>query len=297
MRRSVVLYALVCVGTLSITLSRVGGQAPARSDVTPNIELEKLGDGLYMLKGGGANSVMFVTDLGVVVVDTKLAGWGQSIVDRIKTVTGKPVTMLINTHLHRDHTGNNESFGTAIEIVAHENTRANMETMDEFKGTKVNFLPKLMFKDKMVLGAGKDRVELYYFGAGHTNGDAWVVFPSPRVMLAGDMFAGKQPPLIDRRFGGSGIAYPDTLTKAASVRNIDTVITGHSGVMTMADLQEYARFNKEFRDWVVDGFNRGLSVSEVVSGWKPSKKYKGYAAGEPERLRDNVEQMFRELLK
>jgi glyoxylase-like metal-dependent hydrolase (beta-lactamase superfamily II) len=137
----------------------------------------------------------------------------------------------------------------------------------------------------------------YYFGAGHTDGDAWVVFPALRVMHAGDMFAGKQPPLIDRRNGGSGLAYPDTLAKAAAVKAVDTVITGHSGLMTMADLQEYARFNLDFRDLVVDGFDRGRSVSEVVSQWKLPEKYKGYAAGDGQRLVDNVEQMFGELAK
>jgi glyoxylase-like metal-dependent hydrolase (beta-lactamase superfamily II) len=277
--------------------SPIRAQRPARSDLTSKLELEKLRDSLYLLKGGGGHSAVFVTDLGVVVVDTKLPGWGQPMIDRITTVTGRPVTMLINTHTHLDHTGSNEFFGTSVEIVAHENTRAGMETMDEFKGAKVNFLPKLMFKEKMVLGAGQDRIELHYFGRGHTNGDTWVVFPSQRVMYAGDMFAGKHPPLIDRRNGGSGIAYPDTLEKAASVKNIDAVITGHGGVMTMADLQEYARFNKEFRDLVVHGFNRGLGVTEVVNRWKPSDKYRGYAAGDAERLKDNVAQMFRELAK
>jgi len=298
MRRAFVLGALLALGGLSITLRAVFEQGPARGDQSPaKVEVEKIKDSLYLFKGGGGNSAVFLTDLGVVIVDTKLAGWGQPIVDKLKTITSKPVTMLINTHTHGDHTGSNEFFSTAVEIVAHENTRANMEKMDAFKGNKVNYLPKLMFKDRMSLGAGKDKIELYYFGAGHTDGDAWVVFPALRVMHAGDMFAGKQPPLIDRRNGGSGIAYPDTLAKAAAVKAVDTIITGHSGLTTMADLQEYARFNLDFRDLVVDGFDRGRSVSEVVSQWKLPEKYKGYAVGDGQRLVDNVEQMFGELAK
>ena len=84
---------------------------------------------------------MFITDGGVTIVDTKLAGWGQPILDEVKSVTNKPVTRIINTHTHGDHTGNNDFFGASVEIVAHENTKANMEKMDAFKGDKAKFLP------------------------------------------------------------------------------------------------------------------------------------------------------------
>ena len=70
---------------------------------------------------------MFITNDGVVVVDTKLAGWGQVLLDKIKTVTTKPVIRIINTHTHGDHTGSNNMFPAAVDIVAQENTKANME--------------------------------------------------------------------------------------------------------------------------------------------------------------------------
>ena len=43
----------------------------------------------------------------------------------------------------------------------------------------------------MTLGSGADQIDLHYFGRGHTNGDAWVVFPALRVVHAGDIFSGK----------------------------------------------------------------------------------------------------------
>ena len=74
-----------------------------------------------------------------------------------------------------------------------------MAKMDAFKGDKAQFLPKKTFKDKLTLGSGKDRIDLYYFGAGHTNGDALVVFPALRVLQTGDMFAWKDAPLLRPR--------------------------------------------------------------------------------------------------
>jgi glyoxylase-like metal-dependent hydrolase (beta-lactamase superfamily II) len=272
-----VLTALVAAGALAIA-ARGLAQDPAPG--AKIVELQKLKDNLYLLTGGGGNTAVFVTDLGVVVVDTKLAGWGQPLLDKIKTVTSKPVTTIINTHAHGDHTGSNEFFPTSVEIVAQENTRLNMDRQEAFKGTKVNYLPKLMFKDRMTLGSGKDRIDLYYFGAGHTNGDAWVVFPALRILHAGDMLGAKQPPPIDLDNGGSGIAYPDTLAKAAAtLKNIDTIIPGHGPLMTMRDLEEYAQFCRDFRDVVVSGYGHGLSIGESVEGWQvPAGKFHGYTA-------------------
>ena len=155
MTRVWVLTALVAAGAASLQVTGLSGQAPAEGPKV--VELQKLKDNLYLLTGGGGNTAVFVTDLGVVLVDTKLAGWGQPILDKIKSVTNKPVTTIINTHAHGDHTGSNEFFPTSVEIVAQQNTRLNMDRQEAFKGLKVNYLPKLMFKEKMTLGGGKDR--------------------------------------------------------------------------------------------------------------------------------------------
>jgi glyoxylase-like metal-dependent hydrolase (beta-lactamase superfamily II) len=173
-----------------------------------------------------------------------------------------------------------------------------MDRQDAFKGLKVNYLPKLMFKEKMTLGTGADRIDLYYFGAGHTNGDAWVVFPAQRVAHAGDMLGARQPPPIDLDNGGSGLAYPDTLARAAAaLKNIDTIIPGHGSLMTMRDLGEYARFCRDFRDAIVSGFGHGLSISETAESWKvPPAKYVGYTAP-AERTASGARAIFGELTR
>lgn len=293
MKRAGVLSTLIVAGALSVA----AGSRAQPSTGPKVVELQKLKDNLYLLSGGGGNSAAFVTDLGVVLVDTKLAGWGQPLLDKLKTVTTKPVTTIINTHAHPDHTGTNEFFPTSVEIIAQENTRLNMDKLEDFKGVKVNYLPKLMFKERMTIGSGKDRVDLYYYGAGHTRGDAWVVFPALRVMHAGDMMESRQLPAIDLDNGGSGLAFPGTLARAAaSVKNVDTIIPGHGPLMTMKEMEEYAQFDRDFRDATVSGFNHGLSISEVADGWKVPDRYRGYTAT-PERVRTNVQAIFSELTR
>jgi cyclase len=150
---------------------------------------------------------VFVTTAGVVVVDTKNPGWGKPILDKIRELTDKPVTMIINTHTHCDHVSGNVEFPATVDIVTHENTKANMAKMLAPSGfppstaTQTIFetnggggLPKRTFTDKMTIGSGNDQIDLWYFGRGHTNGDAWVVFPTLKVMHAGDTFSGKNHP-------------------------------------------------------------------------------------------------------
>ena len=83
-----------------------------------------------------------------------------------------------------------------------------MAKMDEFKGAKAQFLPKKTYKDKLTVGAGKDQIDLYYFGRGHTNGDTFVVFPALRTMHVGDIFAWKALPYVDPANGGSVVEQP-----------------------------------------------------------------------------------------
>ena len=172
---------------------------------------------------------MFVTANGVVVVDAKNPGWGKPILDKIKELTPKPVTTLINTHTHGDHVSGNVEFPATIDFVAQENTKANMEKMPIFKEHNGVGMAKRTFKDKMTIGKGADQIDLYYFGPGHTNGDAWVVFPALRTVHAGDIFASKGLPLIDGDNGGSVLHYPESLTKAYNgIKNVDTIINGHT---------------------------------------------------------------------
>ena len=293
MRRGIVLGVLLLVAGLSMAAAGYQGQAqaglaPAALAAT---QIEKVKDNLYIIAGSstspreafsGGNTAVFITNSGVVVVDTKLAGWGQVILDRIKTVTNKPVTTIINTHTHGDHTGGNSAFGATVDIVAHENTKSNMEKMDAFKGENASFLPKRTYKDKLTLGGGKDRIDLYYFGRGHTNGDAWVVFPALRTLHAGDMFARKALPLIDGNNGGSAVEYGHSLQKAHDgIKDVDAIITGHGTLMKWADLRTHADFTKDFVKWALAEIKAGKSVDEAAAEYKVPEKYKDYSSDPP----------------
>jgi glyoxylase-like metal-dependent hydrolase (beta-lactamase superfamily II) len=311
MKRVLVLGMLIAIFGMCMAVS--GFQTPA--GLTPAAltatKIEKLKDNLYIITGSGAadtnafsggNTAVFITETGVVLVDTKLPGWGPTVLDRVKTVTNKPVTMIINTHTHSDHTGSNEFFaGATVDSIVQENTKANMVKMDEFKGDKAKFLPKRTYKDKLTIGKGRDEIDLYYFGPGHTNGDTFVVFPALRTMHAGDMFAWKAMPYIDTANGGNLVAHPQTLAKAiATIKNVDTVIGGHIPVATWADLKEYAEFNKDFVDWATKEMQAGKTAKQAETEYKLPAKFKGYVVtvnSQFASLSGNLQTAFDELKK
>ena len=248
MTRTRVLTAIVVVGlTVAVAAQQRGGGGGRGGGVRipPTGAIEKIKDNLYKIGGAGSNTTVFVTAEGVVLVDTKLANNGDAILKQVQTVTDKPVSMIINTHTHPDHNGSNDYFKKArptIEVVAHENTKKWVAANPR---SDPAMTPDRIFTDKMTLGKGKDRIDFYYFGAGHTNGDAFVVFPSLRAMCIGDLMAWNMAPLIDPATGGSVIALPDTLEKAEKgIKNVDLVIEGHGNVNTWAGLRAYTEFNR-----------------------------------------------------
>ena len=186
MKRLVVLGTLIAAGGLSITLTAFQ-QPPAGQPDPKVIEVDKLKDNLFVLKGGGGNTAAFVTANGVVIVDTKLPGWGQPLIDKIKTLTDKPVTTIINTHTHFDHVSGNVEFPATVEVITHENTKTYMDQANPVYGLQTGPQTNL-FKEKgvrvakadvqgrLTIGSGAEQIDLRYFGPAHTGGDAFVVF-------------------------------------------------------------------------------------------------------------------------
>jgi glyoxylase-like metal-dependent hydrolase (beta-lactamase superfamily II) len=270
------------------------------------------GDVLYVLLGGGGNTLALAAESGVVLIDTKSPGWGPAIRDAVEAVTDQPVKTIINTHAHIDHTGSNPEFPSATTIIAHPNAKAAMEKMDIFRGPGARSLPNQLVSDRLSLLDGRDRIELYYFGPGHTNGDLVVVFPVKRIAYFGDLFPSKAAPVVDRAAGGSAVAFPETLAKAvAQITGIARVVTGHEEglntersksnvsvdittprTMTWSDLQEYADFNRDFLAAVKDARAAGKTAAQAAAALRLPDRYREY---DMQQARANVEAIYAEL--
>jgi cyclase len=278
------------VGVVTLT-TVLAAQQPAPPPDPANLEVQRVKDNVYVIKGGGANSAVFLTSTSAVVADAKNPGWGNALLAKIKTFTDKPVTMVVNTHSHADHTGGNLDLPASVEIVSHDNAKQQMTRMPSFVAANGRGVPTRTFTDRLTLGSGADRIELYYFGPGQTSGDTWVVFPAGATVVTGDVFGLKNPTRIDTANGGSAVRVADTIEKAvAGIRDVDTVVTGHGDVVPWRDLEQYARFNRLFLDDMRAALAQGKTPEEIAATWTVPASYTGYTAA-PARIKENAEKI------
>ncbi|HSC16933.1 MAG TPA: MBL fold metallo-hydrolase [Gammaproteobacteria bacterium] len=235
--------------------ARPPGAAPPRSPLPPPEPIEHIKDNVYKIFGGGGNTLVVVQTDGVVLVDTKMPDNGPAIISEVKKVTDKPIKLIVNTHSHPDHLGSNDYLREQypnVRIVMNEGAK------DELSGPRSN--PKLQptetYTDHMTIGSGADRVELYHFGRGHTNGDTFVLFPAARLLCMGDVMAWNMAPFLPAG-GAEAIAQEiEALVKAVDGK-VDLVEEGHGHMNTWAGLQRFARFNRALVDAAKLHYDRG----------------------------------------
>jgi glyoxylase-like metal-dependent hydrolase (beta-lactamase superfamily II) len=287
MKRIAILSTIVAAGLAVAGIAaaqRTGGAPPpARKG-----DLMKVRDNLYKIFDGCScgNTTFFVTDKGVVLVDTKVANNGQAILDLVKTVTDKPVIMIINTHSHPDHNGSNKEIKAlypTIDVVAHENLKKRVEAAIAAPPGPRGPLadpaqdPNISFGDKRSVLSGKDRIDLYYFGRGHTDNDIFVVFPAVRAMAIGDLMAWNMAPLIDPGTDGSVIALPDTLEKAQKgIKNVDLVIEGHGNVNTWQGMVHMAAFDRAVVTEARKAYDAGKTPDDALAELQKNPDFKPY---------------------
>ena len=229
MTSQIVLGTVMAVGAGALAVS---GQAPAAACPTRRrwSEVEKIKDNLFMLKGGGGNTAVFVGTSGVVVVDTKLAGLGPAHPRQDQGADPKPVTTIINTHTHGDHVSGNVEFPATVEIVTQENTRRTWRRWPGVPGArpiKAAALRRAHVQGQDDCSAGADQMDLYYFGRGAHERRRLRGLPGPARDARGRHLRAQGAAALDGNNGGSGVRIGDTLAKApAGIKSVDTVITG-----------------------------------------------------------------------
>jgi len=262
MKRLAILGSIVAAGLAAAGLNAQG---------LPGIgATEQVSENIYKIFGAGGNTTFFVRSDGVVLVDTKLPNQGAAILAKVREVTDKPVTMIINTHSHPDHLGSNTEIDTArggVQVVVHANTARRMAAMPS--NSKVT----QSFEDRLTLGSGADRIDLYWFGPAHTDGDAFIVVPSEKVLMMGDAMAWDMGLLVDPGSGGSMLGTAETIAKlVAGVSGIDKVVEGHGNVNTWEGLLRYMAYNR----MVVEAARKG-----VAENLNHEEAYEKYFATDP----------------
>jgi len=230
--------AVLCV-TVSAILAQApqgrGGRGGAPDTVMPARQLKP---GLFLITGGGANTVVRVTTEGLIVVDTKNPGDDQynGLMTAIKAVSPLPVKYVINTQHHPDHVGNNQKFLDAgAQVLALEALKSFMAS--DPRTTAIPGRPTQTFAKDYVLKLGGAEVQAHFYGRGHTGDDTMVYFPDAKVVMVSDQMTDTNP-VIDWANGGSWVEWSKTLEGVLKL-DFETAIQGRGEPKTRADVQAF----------------------------------------------------------
>ena len=272
------------ISTLSGDLRPAGKNAAGNANAVaqarggnPVQPIQQIKPGLYVVAGAGANSEVRVTADGVILVDTKLPGEQNynALLEQIRSVTDKPVKLVIVTHHHADHTGNVDRFEAAgVPVLGHANLAANAAT---YNNNPKPAPPNRTYQgDRSTTTLGGVTVEARHFGRSHTSGDSIVYFPDLKVVAVSDaVTTGGQGPLIDYAGGGSALEWKHVFEELLKL-DFDAAVPGNGPVLTKADIQAYAAKFNTVIDRLTALVKAGTPKEEILKqlktddiGWAP----------------------------
>jgi glyoxylase-like metal-dependent hydrolase (beta-lactamase superfamily II) len=201
-------------------------------------KIRPLKPNLYMVTGGGANTLIRVTPEGLIVVDTKNPGDENynRLMEEIRSVSNLPVKYVINTQHHPDHVGTNQKFIDAgATVIALDALKTHMASDPRTK--EIPGLPTQTFAKDYTLKFGGAEVRLYSFGRGHSGGDTMVYFPDAKVVMVSDQMTDNAP-IVDFANGGSAVGWAPMLDGVLKL-DFEMAIPGRGEPKTRADVEAY----------------------------------------------------------
>jgi len=273
----VVLPAVVC------------GQAAGTA--ASDVETLKVQGNVYLITGAGGNIAVQIGDQGVLVVDTGLASMSAKVLAAIRKLSDKPIQYIVNTHVHPDHTGGNDTIrkagltyvganvtgnltdaGVGAQIYAQDNVLRRMSAPTGVQAAvPFGAWPTETFNSgRKQLFFNGEPVEIIHQPAAHTDGDSLVVFRRSDVVVTGDIFVTTSFPFIDTERGGSiqgeinalnnimEIAVPGLQDEGGTY-----ILPGHGHICDQPDLLEYRDMVTIIRDRVQAAIKKGMTLEQV----------------------------------
>lgn len=244
------------------------------------VRLEKVAEGVYEILGGhGANGGLIIGDNGVLVIDAKMTQDSvEQTLNEIKKLTNLPVKYLINSHSDGDHVYGNRFFPETVTIIAHENCRREFfhprrdgEPSEWNNPQLASYIPSLTFSRKMDVYLGEKKVELWYFGVGHTTGDTVVYIPEEKTAFIGDQFFSGRPQLIHAYKGGNSFEHVKTLEKMLEALEAEIFCSGHSRPVDRETIKNHIDNMKKLRQKIKTMVENKMTLEEIKQQFEENK--------------------------
>ena len=245
------------------------------------LKITSLGQGLYVFSGDGGDVTAIAAEGSTLLIDSGVDSRVSELGDAIFKSTMRPVTRLVNTHWHFDHTGGNTYLGSSgVTIIAQENVKKRLSSVQDvpFVGLRDGHypsqaLPGVTYSSSMTLSQGSERLTLENYGSAHTDGDTIIYIAPANVAVVGDIFSNHFYPIIDLVSGGSIDGMIHSLDQILAHTDEQTkIVPGHGPIATRADLQDYREMLVQVRQRIKDLIAAGKTMDEVV-GAAPTKDF------------------------
>lgn len=264
-------------------------QAPVTSaqPSTPDNEITKLADDVYLFRHKFHQSIFIITPKGVIVTDPISSDAATWLKAKIKTLTEQPVRYVIYSHHHNDHiTGGSVFADTALFISQAAARPKILQAADPLTP-----VPDLTFTDRMFIDLSGKRIELIYTGRNHSDNSLVVLLPQDRLLFAVDFI-----PVETVAYRALPDGYPDEwIDSLKQVEGLEfvTLVPGHGKIGKKEHVQQFRGYLEDLKAAVQEQVKKGTSLEEAKKTVQLSKyeQWQRYTDWFPE----NVEGMYRYL--
>ena len=278
--------------------------APRANATTSDVKVLQVAPTVYMLTGGGGNVTLqvepstrparipgtYIGGYGVLLVDSGIAGASDAIQAAVRQISQGPIRYIVNTHIHPDHMGGNESLGKQLAgrgrgaapptILSHENMLLQLASPEGgAPRLPQGALPTDAYLDVKEIWFNGESIQVLHQPGAHTDGDSIVYFRKSDVISTGDIFSTTTYPIIDGQRNGGIQGIIDGLNHILDLAVPETnaeggtrIVPGHGRLADEADVVEYRNMVVIIRDRIRDLVEKGMTVEQVKAA-KPSLDY------------------------
>ena len=267
-RRNFLFNTAVAAGAFTF----LGKRSFASLLTDPTYQFKPLRNNVGMFAEQGGTIAWMINKEGIVVVDAEFPDPAKHLIAELQKQSQLPFEWLINTHHHGDHTSGNISFkGLVKNVAAHANSLTNQKNVAVAqKKEDQQLYPDTTFTDTWKIKVGDERIKAYYFGAGHTNGDAMIHFEHANIVHMGDLVFNRRYPFVDKTAGASVANWAVALEKAQKKFDKDTLfVFGHAFdpqkvTGSIDDLKAMQNYMERLADFVQISIKAGKTKDEII---------------------------------
>ena len=269
-------------GLAGLSVTSIAAPRAFARQAKPALTTTKLTDNFVQVAGAGGNVLAVTGPDGVLLVNAGLQDRGAELLETAAgSSSAKRVQAVFNTDWRPENTGANEMFrNSGAKVISHENTKLWLGTdifveweNRTYKARPATALPNQTIYTSAKMTFGKEEIQYGHLGQAHTDGDIYVFFPGPNILMTGDVFCAGAYPIPDYSTNGwlGGLANA-TKTLVGLTDAKTRVVPGRGPVQTRADLESQLEMCTTMRNRIAEMMKQGKGANEIIAA-APTKDF------------------------